>query len=790
MKKKFLLLTVILALFLSACSAPLGITSPSLHNPTDPANQSGSLNRASDYNTLIKLIQKAQANRTNYPTRMYFAGEKATNGAPTDADTTHSGTANTDYSKTNIQVAGVDEADIIKTDGQYLFVIANNRLYIVDAGDPANLKVVATTVYKINQETETTVSGESPMEMYLDVENNRLTLIVSGWINEKITQPVETKPVETKPEETVPTETKPVETSDVNPSEPTSETVAPPDAQPTATGETTPGSADGSAPASSGGSEGLASEPASGTVAESTDTAADGKMLVDRIWYPYFNQKQYTTTFVFDISDRANPTVVRQFSQTGYYMTSRKIGAAVYVVTNQYQYRVYATAESGSELKPQDIFPATCDETGTVSLENWEVIPADQIAILPNGDASNQMVLAAIDTRNDTAKPDLLAVLGSSGTVYASTDYLYVAAFNYIWDGRENSIPEYTTDIFRFKLAGAQISEAGKGSVPGSILNQFSMDEYNGYFRIATTVYGWQTWPVAVDDTVKEGGTATTASVDTNNVYVLDASLKVVGKVENLAPGEQIKSVRFMGDQAYVVTFRNVDPLFVIDLASPASPKVLGQLKIPGYSTYLHPYKEGMLLGFGYDVKTEGESAYNMGLKVSLFDISDFANPREVSSLVLGGRGSFADILYNHKTLLFSLEKNLIAFPATLVKSVTQNSMEYGQPIFQGLLVLEVDENNQLRLRGGVTHFDKLSDPNGEGAVLKESDYNAFFSFDTIYRGAWIGDTLYTYSNRMIRSFNLETLTKLGEVELPGYKDNQTYYYGGDVVRTAVSPAE
>ena len=107
-----------------------------------------------------------------------------------------------------------------------------------------------------------------------------------------------------------------------------------------------------------------------------------------------------------------------------------------------------------------------------------------------------------------------------------------------------------------------------------------------------------------------------------------------------------------MGDQAYVVTFRQVDPLFVIDLKNPAAPAVLGQLKIPGYSTYLHPYGDNLLLGFGYDVKVEGESAYTMGLKVSMFDVSDFNNPKEVSTLLLGGRGSYSDLLYNQKSLL------------------------------------------------------------------------------------------------------------------------------------------
>jgi uncharacterized secreted protein with C-terminal beta-propeller domain len=491
-------------------------------------------------------------------------------------------------------------------------------------------------------------------------------------------------------------------------------------------------------------------------------------MPSSRIWYPYYNQKQYTTTRIYDLSDKSDPRLVRQFTQTGYYVTSRKIGSAVYVVTNQYQYRLYYSGDS-SDPKPADVFPATCDNEGDVTLENWDVLPPESITILPQGDAGSQMVLSALDIADDQSKPDLLAVLGYSGTVYASASYLYVAGVKYQWDGRKGSQPVYSTDIFRYKLAGARISEAGKGSVPGNILNQFSLDEWNGHLRIATTTYEWTTQK-----------DSNMVNANKNHVFVLDPSMKTVGKVVDLAPGESIKSVRFMGDKAYVVTFRDIDPLFVIDLAVPAAPR------IPGYSTYLHPYETDKLLGFGFDVRSEGGNAYNMGLKVSLFDISDFSNPREMSTILLGGRGSYADILYNHKTLLFSEEKNLIAFPATLTKMITQNPLEYGQPVFQGLLLLEVDAAYQVRLRGSVTHFDKLSDPNGEAKPLTEKDSAAFYGYDAVFRSAYIGDTLFTISGRQVRASSLASLAKLGSVELDGYNDGMQVYYNGPVaVRAA-----
>ncbi len=706
--KRILLLALIVAIFLSACSGSVGQTSPSLNiNQTYQTTHGNGMDRASDYSDLIKLVRKAQANMSQYPGRMYMTGKNSMADAAQNSSETASGGVATNYSQTNIQVEGVDEADIIKTDGRYLYLVANNRLYVVDAIDPAALKVLSTQEFIASQETEKVSTGESPVEMYLDTDNQRLTLIVNGWINEKIQS------------------------------------------------DTTEGTK-----ARSG--EGTASaDPGTAAAAPDSTAVADAQKSPE-LWYPYYNNKQYTSTRVYDLTNKADPKLVRQFTQEGYYISSRKINEAVYVVTNQYQYRIYS--DDQTELEPAEIFPATSEVIGAVDTKDWVTVPADKIAILPDGDISNQMVLSAVDTVKDDSKPDILSILGSSGSIYASTSFLYVAAYNYQWDGKETSAPTYTTDIYRFKLFGAQISEAGKGSVPGSIINQFSMDEHEGYFRIATTT--GEIW-------TPEG-----TSVAKNNVYVLDAGMKVVGKVTGLAPGESIKSVRFIGSMVYVVTFRNVDPLFVIDLSKPTAPKVLGQLKIPGYSTYLHPYADDMLLGFGYDVKNEGDNAYNMGLKVSLFDISDFNNPKELSTILLGGRGSFAEILYNHKTLVFSLEKNLIAFPATLNKTITNNPLEYGQPVFQGLLVLKVNEGNQLNLRGQVTHFDKLIDPDGKPKTLTEEEMQAFYGYDSIIRGAWIGNILFTFSGRQIRSTRLDDLSKIGQVELPGYQDYQKYNNG------------
>lgn len=199
------------------------------------------------------------------------------------------------------------------------------------------------------------------------------------------------------------------------------------------------------------------------------------------------------------------------------------------------------------------------------------------------------------------------------------------------------------TVIHKIAINQGNLEYQNFGEVTGQALNQFSMDENNGYFRIATTKN--QTWPQFAEDDRK---------ASYNNLYVLDKDLKTVGSVENLAEGEQIYSVRFMQDRAYMVTFKQMDPLFVIDLKDPKAPKVLGKLKIPGFSNYLHPYDENTLIGLGRDTKeNEWGGATNGGVKLSLFDVSDVENPKEIDSYVIGDSGASSIALDDHKAFFF-----------------------------------------------------------------------------------------------------------------------------------------
>ena len=298
--------------------------------------------------------------------------------------------------------------------------------------------------------------------------------------------------------------------------------------------------------------------------------------------------------------------------------------------------------------------------------------------------------------------------------------------------------------VYRFSVYGGSVTYLNKGSVPGGILNQFSMDEYNKYFRLVTTSYDQKTYR------------------EKNGLYILDGAMEIVGKIEDIAPGERIYSARFMGERAFMVTFKTVDPLFAIELSDPYNPKLLGALKIPGYSNYLHPYDENHLIGFGKDTVVDAYgNAYYTGMKISLFDITDMTNPIEMFVESIGDRGTDSELLNNHKALLFSKEKNLLAFPVSVYESrqrATDGQMPaYGSFKFAGAYVYDISLESGFSLRGQLSHMSAED-------TLKSSDWGGNYE-SYIKRLLTIGERLYAASDGMLTSHDLATLELAGELE-------------------------
>ncbi|MCK4919242.1 MAG: beta-propeller domain-containing protein, partial [Candidatus Pacebacteria bacterium] len=304
-----------------------------------------------------------------------------------------------------------------------------------------------------------------------------------------------------------------------------------------------------------------------------------------------------------------------------------------------------------------------------------------------------------------------------------------------------------------------EINEGGlkykiSGEVTGIVLNQFSMDESGGYFRIATTR--------SRDWSSMNGESAESYS----NLYVLDADMKVVGKVEELAEGERIYSVRFMQNRAYMVTFRQTDPLFVIGLDDPTNPEVLGELKVPGFSSYLHPYDETTLIGLGKESDENGR--ITGGVKLSLFDVSDVKNPTEIDKYILGDRSSNSIAINEHKAFLFSKDKNLLVIPVSMQENIViqemiinqegislEESMRIMPPVrkyFNGVAVFNVSQKG-FELKGKIDHSDS-------------NNNNYYYGNNNVSRSLYIDDVLYTLSSQYLKANWLDTLNEAKTLKL------------------------
>jgi len=346
---------------------------------------------------------------------------------------------------------------------------------------------------------------------------------------------------------------------------------------------------------------------------------------------------------VYDIGDREAPKMVKSFSQRGNLLSSRLVDGRVYLISTQWANLNFRVMDGGA-IPEEDILPRVYNNGEEV------LVAARDIAVLPGSEEPSYLVISSLDLLSETTRTENAAILGAGSQVYCTSKALYIASQQYLGivplygDSLARSMPMQggsdSTRIYRFSLLpDGKIQAAGQGEVPGWLLNQFSMDEFEGHFRLATTARNGR-------------------GESMNIVNILDSDLNLVGAIDNLAPGETIQSVRFMGSTGYVVTFRQTDPLFVIDLADPKNPKVLGELKIPGFSAYLHPWDATHLIGVGPDGDDRGA---NGNVKISLFDISDPAKPKEVSKAVV--KNCWTDIQQNHKAFVLCAEKGAFGLP-------------------------------------------------------------------------------------------------------------------------------
>ncbi len=599
-----------------------------------------------------------------------------------------------DYSRTNIQVEGVDEADIVKTDGQYLYQVNRGRVIIAKARPPEQMEVCSTVTFSDQH--------FSPREIYVD-EKHLVVIGISG--------------------REVPYYKKIPRTAEARPAEITRiETTAP-----------------------------------SGSVRAPRHLEASLPGSADRaiIYPPDYYFLNTAKMIIFDISNRKDVKQLREIELEGAYISSRKIGSSIYLAVNKNI--DYCHIMETGELTQEAAEGLTPSYRDTAAGGGFKNIGYSQIRYFPGFTRPNYLLIAGLDLDRPGEEAEVQTFLGAGENIYASTQNLYVSVTGYGKSAPGIPAADPGTRIYKFALSEGKTGYIARGEVPGTVLNQFSMDEYSGHLRLATT--SGNPWAGGED-------------ASRNNIYILDKELHLKGKIEDIAPGEKIYSVRFMGGRGYMVTFRTMDPLFAIDLQDPENPRLLGALKIPGYSDYLHPYDENHLIGFGKDTteivhkdsngRIIGSDVIDLGMKIALFDVSNVHNPMEKYKEIIGGRGTASELLENHRALLFSKEKNLLAFPITVMESGNVNAggaPSYGGFTFQGAYVYHLSLDEGFRLKGKISHLT------GE-EYLKAGHYG-YDHNKNVERILYIGDTLYTLSQSIFKANNLEDLKEIKTLSIP-----------------------
>ncbi|ARF14769.1 beta-propeller domain-containing protein [Sporosarcina ureae] len=599
-----------------------------------PANSFGLWKRAADQALSFTVLESIQPVTSIKEIENFFERVKPQGRSEimeeSSSEDKASGGGN-DHSKTNQQVAGVDEADTVKTDGDFLYDVLNgDGLMITDIRNPNGMVLASKTDF---------TDGFYANQLYVD--QNKVVVI-------------------------------------------------------------------------------------GGQNLDAPTSTMDQNITEDRI----MPMHQLSVIRVYDVTDRMNPKLIRETGAEGYVIGTRKIGRFVYMITNNQPFLWY---DHPTPVEDQ-LVPKVFD-----SAANQQVQPLalDKISILPGAMEPSYSVITTLDIESgEQGGVDTKAYLGSGEQLYMSEEHLYLTSTNY----QDNQ--QSTSEVFKFILDKTHVHFHQTAQLKGTILNQFSMDEHNGYFRTVTT----------------EGNLWDERNKAKNHLFILDENMKQVGSVENLAVNERIYSARFLGDKAYMVTFRETDPLFVMDVANPTNPKVLGELKIPGFSNYLHPLDEGHLIGFGYETiakkNPQGGAPIIQtgGMKISVFDVTDFANPKETASEVIGGQGTYSSVQHDHHALFIHPNRNLFGFPISVYEQSKRENILNLQS--SGAMIYEITAEH------GIV----------KAADLTNRMTNDYMDWEKeIQRLVYSGNSLYTISVNEVNSYTLDQFTPLDTLERASY---------------------
>jgi uncharacterized secreted protein with C-terminal beta-propeller domain len=716
------------------------------------SDSTGYSNMLRNFGGVEMAIDEAMAENTA-PTAVTGASEKSSVSA-------------SDYSTTNIQVQGVDEADIVKNDDKYIYVVNGNKVKIINAYPAEDMDILS----EINFNESNANIGN------IFVNKDKLIVFASGY----------------------------------------------------------------------------------GPILYAKEAASSSIRCVGCGGY-----EQNSLVYIYDISDKENPELENEISIEGNYIDSRMINNYIYVVSTKYvntdnpeppiyyangvenkvsasdvyywpysdtsyvftsimavdienkdfNNKVYLTGSTNTIFVSQDNIYLTYQKTADYKEYAEQIAEEVYYPLLPNEYDNKIKKVLDSDKNNWEKLSEMKEIVNDYGNSLENSKDMSDFSAELMKNLEEFNVKiqkqTEKTIVHKINVNKDNIEYKGVGEVPGRILNQFSMDEYKNNFRIATTTGNWR-------------------ETSLNHLYVLDKDLKIIGSVEDLAKGERIYSTRFIGKRAYMVTFKQVDPLFVIDLSNPEKPEVLGYLKITGFSDYLHPYDEDHIIGIGKEATEQGRF---LGLKISLFDVSDVQNPIEESEIEIGDRGTDSNALYNHRAFLFDKEKNLLVIPISVYESKEMgsgNNVWMGSDIvFNGAYVFNIDLN-EISLRGKITHFDSKSkygpaEDETIGATreiygqtytkiaensweINQTYYNQYsrttytdeyidqqpggINYNNLYdynnqiqRSLYMDDVLYTISQSKIKANDLDSVDEINSLDL-GYEEN---YYPYPVYETGIA---
>lgn len=721
---RLILLLILLPLVLSACSMPwkrkaepatLVFPDAVVDEKTEvaepePVADTNEIRKFSDYGELAAWLAE-NSNPEAFLFRNSF--QAMVDGVSTKTMTAVNERASADssdlnYSQTNNQVAGVDEADIIKTDGSYVYALVRNDLLIIKVAPPASSEIVGKISFK-----------SRPQDIFIDGKY----LAVFG-----------------------------------------------------------------------------------------SDDQISAMPFFERIR----RYNPYSFFMVFDLTNPAQPELTRDLKFEGSYKTARLIGDYVYFITAApgayiaHEPLVPRLIDNGVEVSSDCLSGAKCfqpnvyyfdmpydsyDFTNIAAINiNDAAEPiSSEIYLLNSGqelfvsekniyvtytqnlseyeieqDVKKTVVSSLLNDEEKQRITDIEAAPGhvlnkheKKSKVAQIIDRYFSSLkaseqkkiFSDIDQALEKKLAEEAerlerTVIHKVGINGSKLEYLAMGEVPGRLLNQFSMDEFEGNFRIATTRS--EQWSRLSD----------VSAPSYNNLYVLDEELKIIGRLEKLATTERIYSVRFLGKRAYIVTFKQTDPLFAISLVDPTKPSVLNAIKVPGFSNYLHPVDStgNKLFGLGrHTVETPGGGVKVMGVKLSLYDFTDTSKPQELDSFLIGEADSDSIALTDHRAFLYSKEKNLLVIPAVL--------RENGRLAFAGSLVFTV-EQDKLSLKGRIDH--------SAGGYFAQPDFWGGYSYydNTVKRSLYINNNLYTFSNKFLKINSLDDLSEVKSLQLTSGGDD------------------